>query len=82
MHHFAHFTGFYDECGLYPFLYGDQMMMNGTDCQQRWDGRQFLIDIFIAQDDIIYSFFYRLLGLFAELIQRFFQAGTPFLGFE
>ena len=55
MHYFTHLTRFNNQGCLYPFLYGDQMVMNCADGEEGRDRCQLFIDIFITQGDVIHS---------------------------
>ena len=78
MHYFTHLTRFNNQGCLYPFLYGDQMVMNRTDGKEGRDRCQLFIDIFITQDDVIHSVGNGLFRFFAQFVKGRLQTFTSF----
>ena len=55
MHHFTDFAALYNQRCLHTFLYRNQVMVNGTHCDERWDGRMTLVDVAVSKYDIVDS---------------------------
>ena len=74
MHHLANLTALYDKGGLHTLADGNQVMMNGAHCEQRRNGCVLLIDIAVAEDDVVVAVVDAAFGLLAECIERLAQS--------
>ena len=82
MHGLAYLTAFHDEGGLHTLADADQIVMDGTYSQQRGDGGMRLVNIPVAEDDVVHSLVHTVLCLMTEIVQRLAQSFFSFLDVE
>ena len=69
MHHFANLTTLHNQGGLHALTNANQIVVDSRNSQQRWDGGMMLIDIAVAQDDVVHTFINALLSLLAKVFE-------------
>ena len=73
MHGLMNLARLHNQSGLNTLAHTDQIVMHCTHSQKARDGHVLFIHITVSQDDVVVAFVNRLLGTFAELVERSFQ---------
>ena len=74
MHGLANLTALNNQGCLYALAHANQIVVNGTYSQQRWDGGMLLVDVAVREDDVVYTLVNAGLGILTELVECLTQA--------
>ena len=82
MHGLANLTALNNQGCLYALAHADQIVVNSTYSQQRWDGSMLVINIAVREDDVVDTLVNTCLGILAELVQGLAETFLAFLYIE
>ena len=74
MHHLANLTALHNQRRLHTLTHTDQIVVDSRDSQQTGDGSVRLVEVAIAQDDVVHTLIHTLLGLLTEVVERLAQS--------
>ena len=69
VHHLANLTALNNQGCLHTLTHANQVVVNSTHSQQRWDSGMRLVEVAIAQNNIVHALIYAGFGLMAEVIE-------------
>ncbi len=74
MHHLPDLARLDNQGCLHALAHRDEVVVDGTHGQQGWYGDMGLIDIAVAEDDVVVAFVDALLGIMAQAVESIAQA--------
>ena len=72
MHYLANLAALNDQSCLYALSYANQIVVNGRNSQQRWDGGVRLVQVSVAQNNVVYTLVYTGFSLMAQVVERLY----------
>ena len=74
VHYLANLTALNNQSCLHTLTYANQVVVNSTNGQQRWDGGMGIVQVAVAQDNVVHTLIYTGFGLVAQVVQSLAQA--------
>ena len=69
VHHLANLTALNNQGCLHTLTHADQIMVNSADGQQRWDGCMLLVEVAVAQDNVVNTLIYTGFSLMTQVVE-------------
>ena len=74
VHYLANLTALNNQSCLHTLTYANQVVVNSTNGQQRWDGGMGIVQVAVAQDNVVHTLIYTGFGLVAQVVKSLAQA--------
>ena len=69
VHSLANLTALNNQSCLHTLTYANQVVVNSTNGQQRWDGGMLIVEVAIREDDVVHTLIHTCLSIVAEVIE-------------
>ena len=74
MHHLTNFATLYNQGSLHTLTHAYQIVVDSRDGQQRGDGSVHVVDVAVAEDNVVHTLVHAGLGLMTQIVQCLAQA--------